>query len=64
MRRPVLTFADVGGLEDAETNLVVQANLEEERSGNTAYIATESCSHGPRGTGKTFLAKQWPESSG
>ena len=66
MRRPALTFADVGGLEDAKKQIreLVQANLREERSGNMACIATESCSMARAGPERRFLQKRWPESSG
>ena len=59
MRRPVLTFADVGGLEDAKKQIreLVQANLEGRTFGQYGVYRNGILLHGPRGTGKTFLAE-------
>ena len=59
MRRPALTFADVGGLEDAKKQIreLVQANLEGRTFGQYGVYRNGILLHGPRGTGKTFLAE-------
>jgi transitional endoplasmic reticulum ATPase len=59
MRKPALTFADVGGLEDAKKQIreLVQANLDGRRFGEYGVFRNGILLHGPRGTGKTFLAE-------
>ncbi len=59
MRSPALTFADVGGLEDAKKQIreLVQANLDARRFGRYGVFRNGILLHGPRGTGKTFLAE-------
>ncbi len=59
MRKPAVTFADVGGLEEAKTQIreLVQANLDGERFGQYGVYRNGILLHGPRGTGKTFLAE-------
>ena len=59
MRKTTLTFADVGGLEDAKRQIreLVQANLDGKRFGQYRVFRNGILLHGPRGTGKTFLAE-------
>ncbi|MCZ2078313.1 MAG: AAA family ATPase [Bryobacterales bacterium] len=59
MKRPALTFADVGGLEDAKRQIreLVQANLDARRFRQYGVFRNGILLHGPRGTGKTFLAE-------
>ena len=59
MRKPVLTFADVGGLEEAKRQIreLVQANLDGRKFGQYGVYRNGILLHGPRGTGKTFLAE-------
>ena len=59
MRKPTLTFADVGGLEEPKKQIreLVQANLEGRRFDQYGVSRNGILLHGPRGTGKTFLAE-------
>ena len=59
MREPALTFADVGGLESAKKQIreLVQANLDGKKFGPYGVYRNGILLHGPRGTGKTFLAE-------
>jgi ATP-dependent Zn protease len=59
MRKPAVTFADVGGLEEAKKQIreLVQANLDGERFEQYGVYRNGILLHGPRGTGKTFLAE-------
>jgi len=59
MRKPVLTFADVGGLEEAKRQIreLIQTNLDARRFGQYGVSRNGILLHGPRGTGKTFLAE-------
>ena len=59
MRKPALTFADVGGLEDAKKQIreLVQANLDGRKFSQYGVFRNGILLHGPRGTGKTFLAE-------
>jgi transitional endoplasmic reticulum ATPase len=59
MRTPALTFSDVGGLEEAKKQIreLVHANLDGERFGQYRVTRNGILLHGPRGTGKTFLAE-------
>lgn len=59
MRKPTLTFADVGGLEEAKKQIrqLVQANLDGRTFGHYGVSRNGILLHGPRGTGKTFLAE-------
>ena len=59
MRQPALTFADVGGLEHAKKQIreLVQANLNAKKLGDYGVFRNGILLHGPRGTGKTFLAE-------
>ncbi len=59
MKRPALTFADVGGLEDAKRHIreLVRANLDGKKFGHYGVFRNGILLHGPRGTGKTFLAE-------
>ena len=59
LRKPALTFADVGGLEEAKRQIreLIQANLDARRFGQYGVSRNGILLHGPRGTGKTFLAE-------
>jgi transitional endoplasmic reticulum ATPase len=59
LRKPTLTFADVGGLEEAKRQIreLVQANLNGKKFGQYGVFRNGILLHGPRGTGKTFLAE-------
>jgi transitional endoplasmic reticulum ATPase len=59
MRKPALSFADVGGLENAKKQIreLIQANLDGKRFGEYGVYRNGILLHGPRGTGKTFLAE-------
>ena len=59
LRKPALTFADVGGLEEAKKQIreLVQANLDERKFSQYHVSRNGILIHGPRGTGKTFLAE-------
>lgn len=59
LRKPTLTFADVGGLEEAKKQIreLVQANLNGKKFGQYGVFRNGILLHGPRGTGKTFLAE-------
>ena len=56
---PTERFVDVGGLEEAkeQIRLVVQAHLRPEKSKRYGVLRNGILLHGPRGTGKTFLAR-------
>jgi transitional endoplasmic reticulum ATPase len=58
-KTPTLTFADVGGLEESKKQIrdLVQANLDEKKFGEYGVFRNGILLHGPRGTGKTFLAE-------
>lgn len=59
MRRPTLKFGDVGGMEEAKKQIreLVQANLDGRKFGQYGVSRNGILLHGPRGTGKTFLAE-------
>jgi len=59
MKRAALGFADVGGLEDAKRQIreLVQANLDSKRFNQYGIFRNGILLHGPRGTGKTFVAE-------
>lgn len=59
MRKPALTFADFGGIEDAKKQIreLIQANLDGKKFGRYGVYRNGILLHGPRGTGKTFLAE-------
>src|SRR5262249_51163347 len=59
MKRSTLGFADVGGLEDAKRQIreLVQANLDSKRFNQYGIFRNGILLHGPRGTGKTFVAE-------
>ncbi|HEU0142402.1 MAG TPA: AAA family ATPase [Bryobacteraceae bacterium] len=59
LRKPALTFADVGGMEEAKKQIreLVQANLNGKKFGQYGVFRNGILLHGPRGTGKTFLAE-------
>ena len=59
LRTPTHTFADVGGLEEAKKQIreLVQANLNGKKFGQYGVFRNGILLHGPRGTGKTFLAE-------
>lgn len=56
---PTEHFADVGGLEEAKEQIrqVVRAHLMPEKSKPYGALRNGILLHGPRGTGKTFLAR-------
>lgn len=58
-RKAALTFADVGGLEKAKEQIreLVRANLNGKKFGQYGVVRNGILLHGPRGTGKTFLAE-------
>jgi transitional endoplasmic reticulum ATPase len=58
-KTPTLTFADVGGLEESKKHIrdLVQANLNGKTFGEYGVFRNGILLHGPRGTGKTFLAE-------
>ncbi|MCC6586721.1 MAG: AAA family ATPase [Bryobacterales bacterium] len=59
VKTPALNFIDVGGLEEAKQQIreLVQANLDSKRFGQYRVFRNGILLHGPRGTGKTFLAE-------
>src|SRR5205814_10034799 len=59
LKTPALTFADVGGLEESKNQIrdLVQANLNGKKFGDYGVVRNGILLHGPRGTGKTFLAE-------
>ena len=59
LKTPTLTFADVGGLEESKRQIrdLVQANLNGKKFGEYGVSRNGILLHGPRGTGKTFLAE-------
>lgn len=59
VKKPALTFADVGGLEDAKKQIreLVRANLDGGKLRQYGVHRNGILLHGPRGTGKTFLAE-------
>ncbi|MCC6367581.1 MAG: AAA family ATPase [Bryobacterales bacterium] len=59
LTKPALTFADVGGLEEAKKQIrdLVLANLNGKKFGQYGVFRNGILLHGPRGTGKTFLAE-------
>jgi transitional endoplasmic reticulum ATPase len=56
---PAERFADVGGMEDAKEQIrqMVQAQLKPEKSKRYGVLRNGILLYGPRGTGKTFLAR-------
>lgn len=58
-KTPTLTFADVGGLEESKRQIrdLVLANLNRKKFGEYGVSRNGILLHGPRGTGKTFLAE-------
>ncbi len=59
MTKPTLKFGDVGGMEEAKKQIreLVQANLDGRKFGQYGVSRNGILLHGPRGTGKTFLAE-------
>jgi transitional endoplasmic reticulum ATPase len=59
LRAPAFTFADIGGLEEAKRQIreLVYANLNGKKFGQYGVSRNGVLLHGPRGTGKTFLAE-------
>ncbi|MEZ5398659.1 MAG: AAA family ATPase [Bryobacteraceae bacterium] len=59
LRAPAFTFADIGGLEEAKRQIreLVYANLNGKKFGQYGVSRNGILLHGPRGTGKTFLAE-------
>lgn len=58
-RQPNFTFADVGGLGDAKRQIqeLAQANLNGRKLGKYGTTRNGILLHGPRGSGKTYLAE-------
>ena len=58
-KAPTHTFADVGGLEEAKKQIreLAQANLHAKKFDQYGVLRNGILLHGPRGTGKTFLAE-------
>ena len=58
-KAPTYTFADVGGLEEAKKQIrdLAQANLHAKKFDQYGVLRNGILLHGPRGTGKTFLAE-------
>jgi len=58
-KRPVLQFADVGGLEEEKRQIreLVESNLDSKKFSHYGVFRNGILLHGPRGTGKTFLAE-------
>jgi ATP-dependent Zn protease len=56
---PRLSFADLGGMDDAKDQIrqMVEAQLKPERSKRYGLTRNGILLYGPRGTGKTFLAR-------
>jgi transitional endoplasmic reticulum ATPase len=59
VQTPAFTFADIGGLEEAKRQIreLVYANLNGKKFGQYGVSRNGILLHGPRGTGKTFLAE-------
>ena len=59
LKTPAFTFADIGGLEEAKRQIrdLVHANLNGKQFGQHGVFRNGILLHGPRGTGKTFLAE-------
>lgn len=59
VRNPIQRFADVGGMDDAKEQIrqLVQAHLKPGKYERYGLIRNGILLYGPRGTGKTFLAK-------
>src|SRR2546427_8565560 len=58
-KTPTLTFADVGGLEESKKQIrdLIEANLNGKKFEEYGVFRNGILLHGPRGTGKTFLAE-------
>ena len=58
-KTPAVTFSDIGGLEEAKRQIrdLVHANLHGKKFGQYGVFRNGILLHGPRGTGKTFLAE-------
>jgi ATP-dependent 26S proteasome regulatory subunit len=63
--RPNITFADVGGMEEAKSQIrkIVENQLHPERFGKYGVVRNGILLHGPQGSGKTFWQKRQQESS-
>jgi ATP-dependent Zn protease len=59
MTRPTLKFADVGGMEEAKSQIwqIVESRLRPGKFGGYGIVRNGILLHGPRGGGKTFLAE-------
>ena len=57
--RPNITFADVGGMEEAKQQIreIVENRLHPDRFGKYGVVRNGILLFGPRGSGKTFLAE-------
>jgi hypothetical protein len=59
LKTPAFTFADIGGLDEAKKQVreLVYANLNGKKFSQYGVSRNGILLHGPRGTGKTFLAE-------
>lgn len=59
LRNPTVKFSDLGGLEDAKRQIreIVESNLRGQRTKARPIVRNGILLHGPRGTGKTYLAE-------
>src|SRR5579872_882608 len=57
--RPIVTFADVGGMEEAKQQIreIVENRLHPGKFGKYGVVRNGILLHGPRGSGKTLLAE-------
>ncbi len=57
--RPGVTFADVGGMEEAKAQIrqIVENRLRPEKFGKYGVVRNGILLHGPQGSGKTYLAE-------
>lgn len=57
--RPAVSFADVGGMEEAKQQIreIVENRLHPGKFGKYGVVRNGILLHGPRGSGKTFLAE-------
>src|ERR1700681_2426226 len=57
--RPTVRFADVGGLEETKSQIrqLIETRLKPGKFGKYGVVRNGILLHGPRGSGKTFLAE-------